>query len=140
MPHFILEYSNNLKVKKSYLSLFSKFHQLTEEKLGIDKLNCKSRAVRRKTFHVGDGDPNHAFVHLTIKLFEGHPVAAKQEVGSVALGLLQNFYKKSVRKLIFQPSVEIVEIKKDHYFKLTAEEILANKKPEKKHHKEDETE
>ncbi len=139
MPHFVLEYSNNLKVKKTHLSLFTKFHNLAEEKLGIDKLNCKSRAVRRKNFYVGDGDPNHAFVHLTIRLFEGHNPAAKQEVGSIALGLLQDFYKKSSKKLIFQPSVEIVEIKKDHYFKLTAEEILSNKLTEKKHHKKDET-
>lgn len=137
MPHFVLEYSSNLKVKKSYISLFSKLHTLAEEKLGIDPLNCKSRAIRRKIFFVSDGDPANAFAHLIIRLFEGHDPAAKQEVGVAALGLLQDFYKKGAKKLIFQPTVEIIEIRKEHYFKLSADEILLNKK-QKKRHKESE--
>jgi len=140
MPHFILEYSSNLKVKKTYLALFSKLHTLAEEKLGIDPLNCKSRAIRRKIFHVSDGDPANAFAHLTIRLFEGHNPDAKQEVGATALSLLQDFYKKSAKKLIFQPTVEIVEIKKEHYFKLSADEILLNKKQKKGHKQSEETE
>jgi 5-carboxymethyl-2-hydroxymuconate isomerase len=135
MPHFVLEYSNNLEVKKSFESLFSELHSLAEKKLGIDPLNCKSRSLRRKVFFVGDGDPANAFAHLTIRLFEGHNPEAKQEVGATALSLLQDFYKKGTKKLIFQPTVEIVEIKKEHYFKLSADEILLNKK-QKKGHKE----
>jgi 5-carboxymethyl-2-hydroxymuconate isomerase len=140
MPQLILEYSNNLKVKKSYLSLFSKLHHMLVEELRFDPLNCKSRAVRRKEFFVGDGDPTNAFAHLIIRLFEGHDPAAKQKAGETALGLLQNFYKKSAKKLVFQPTVEIVEIKKEHYFKLSVEEILKNKKTKKVHSEHDENE
>lgn len=130
MPQVILEYSNNLKVKKKYLAFFSKLHGILTEKLDVDLLNCKSRAVRRKTNFVADGDPLHAFAHLTLRIFEGHNPVAKSEAGEAALKLMMDFYRKSSKNLIFQPTVEFVEIKKENYFKLSVDDIFGSNKPD----------
>ncbi len=126
MPHITLEYSSNIRINKDFGSLFGQIHQLLERSLMVNPLNCKSRAICHDNFYISKGDPKHAFAHLQIKVLDKHPFEGKQEVGSGAFELVKEFFKDQIEGLIFQPSVEIHEMKGDLYYKLAVEEILNN--------------
>lgn len=130
MPHITLEYSSNLKVtKENFPFFFSNLHQALVDHLGVNILNCKSRAVRLKNYYIADGDKDHAFAHLEIKILEGHNRVGVDLAGEMAMKLLRNFFEMVTDGLVFQPSVEIVEIPKTNYFKISAEEIIGTKRP-----------
>jgi 5-carboxymethyl-2-hydroxymuconate isomerase len=124
MPHITLEYSSNIRITKDFGTLFSQIHQLLERTLKVNPLNCKSRIICHDRFFISDGDANHAFAHLQIKVLDKHPEEGKKAVGSGAFELLREFFKDEVGGLCFQPSVEVHEMKGDLYYKLGVEEIL----------------
>jgi len=124
MPHITLEYSSNIPITKDFGKLFGQIHQLLERSLKVNPLNCKSRVICHDNFFVAKGDLKHAFAHLQIKVLDRHPFEGKQEVGAGAFELLKEFYMDQVDGLIFQPSVEIHEMKGDLYYKLGVGEIL----------------
>jgi len=123
MPHITLEYSSNIRITKDLGVLFSQIHKLLEHSLNINTLNCKSRANCQDTFFLADGDKKHAFAHLQIKVLDKHPLEGKQELGAGAFELVKVFFYGQVEGLCFQPSVEILEMKKDLYYKLPLEGI-----------------
>jgi 5-carboxymethyl-2-hydroxymuconate isomerase len=124
MPHITLEYSSNITITKDFSVLFGQIHQLLERSLKVNPLNCKSRIVCHDRFYIADGNENHAFAHLQIKVLDKHPEEGKKNVGSGAFALLREFFKDEVAGFCFQPSVEIHEMKGDLYYKLGVEEIL----------------
>lgn len=124
MPQITLEYSSNLKGEMDFSSLFRNLHATIFATLGISMLNCKSRAVERNKFYIADGNPGHAFAHLEIKILAGRSPEELTPLGKAALELLQYFYGDTAVGLNFQPSVEIIEIPKRNYFKLSMEEIM----------------
>ena len=124
MPHITLEYSSNIRITKDFGALFGQIHQLLECSLKVNPLNCKSRIICHESYFIVDGNENHAFAHLQIKVLDKHPLEGKKELGSGAFELLRDFFKDEVDGLCFQPSVEIHEMKGDLYYKLGVEEIL----------------
>ncbi len=123
MPHISLEYSSNISITKDFGALFGQIHQLLEHSLKVNPLNCKSRIITHDNYFIADGNENHAFAHLQIKVLDKHPMEGKQEVGEGAFELLKEFFKGQTGGLIFQPSVEIHEMKEDLYYKLAVEEF-----------------
>ena len=68
MPHFILEYSANLKDELSLDELFKTLHETAME-TGVFPLGgIRFRAVRCDDYLIADADPDNAFVHLTAKI------------------------------------------------------------------------
>ena len=124
MPHITLEYSSNIRITKDFGELFGPIHQLLEHSLKVNPLNCKSRIICHDHFFIADGNENHAFAHLQIKVLDKHPEEGKIAVGFGAFELLRDFFNDDVDGLCFQPSVEIHEMKGDFYYKLGLEEIL----------------
>jgi 5-carboxymethyl-2-hydroxymuconate isomerase len=80
--------------------------------------NCKSRAVRHETYHVGDGAAEKAFVHVEVRFLEGRPADTKQPVGREILRILQDHYRPSLERLDLQITVEVGEIARRLYFKI----------------------
>jgi 5-carboxymethyl-2-hydroxymuconate isomerase len=66
---------------------------------------------------VGDGAGESAFVHLDIRLLEGRPVEALQEVGKGTMEILASHFLPPVSGADTQITVEIQEIRRDAYFK-----------------------
>ncbi|MBN1317090.1 MAG: 5-carboxymethyl-2-hydroxymuconate Delta-isomerase [Anaerolineales bacterium] len=121
MPHLTLEYTNNLTDQINYDDLFSKLHQAISDTTGIDIQNCKSRAVCHDTFWISTGDASNAFVNLIIRIFEGRPAKIKQDTAQQCMAVLKEFYGKSLAGLDLQISIEIQDIQRQFYFKLTSE-------------------
>jgi len=89
MAHFIYEYSANLPAGQLDLSgLMEKMHAAASAS-GIFPLSgIRSRAIRCEDFRVGDGDPHHGFVNLSMKVGRGRDLETRMEVGRTLFDIL----------------------------------------------------
>ena len=116
MPHLTLEYTDNLQPVAGFDPLFDRLHRLVAEVGGIRLGNCKSRAVCREVYFVGEGGDRQAFVHLTIRFLAGRSAEVKEQIGRQSLAALQEHFPPSTG-LEVQITVEIQEIERAAYFK-----------------------
>lgn len=77
MAHFVLEYSDNSGLNKdpdAIQKLFEELHTAAE-KTGLFPLKgIRSRAYCCEHHRVADGNPEHCFAHLEVKLGAGRPL------------------------------------------------------------------
>ena len=119
MPHFILEYSDNLLEEVDHRQIFRNLHRLLVENGPFKLSDIKSRAVAHKNFYVSDGNDANAFVHLTLSIFKGRELEVQQRVGNKLLVFLQNEFARSCAALKFSITVQIKEINTETYFKIS---------------------
>lgn len=74
-------------------------------------------------YFIADGEISHAFAHLQIQTLNRHNPEKLKILGESVFKELTDFFKDQVAGLLFQPSVEIAEMKQDLYFKWPAEKI-----------------
>jgi 5-carboxymethyl-2-hydroxymuconate isomerase len=116
MPQLILEYSSNIKAPANFKELFLKCHRILESVGAIRISNCKSRAVKRDVYLVGDGtNPHEAFVHLDLSFAAERNLDIKQRIGREILKVLEDHFPKSND---LQITVKITSIEKETYFKI----------------------
>lgn len=79
MAHFILEYSDNLdKNELSIQALFSDLHEAAESSNLFPLKGIRSRAYCCKDYRIADGNPDHGFAHLEVKLGAGRKFEERQ--------------------------------------------------------------
>jgi len=116
MPHVTLEYTGNIDHPIEFHDLFSELHQVLASAAGIDVNNCKSRAIRLQTYHIGEGQTENAFAHLEIQLLQGRSVELKREIGERGLRVLAKHLMPSGEPDL-QITLEIRDMQRDAYFK-----------------------
>ncbi len=117
MPNILLEYTTNVSEIIDYESLFIEIHRVLHELGGIKLDNCKSRVSAIEQYHIGDGHPSNAFVQMSISFIAGRSDELKQQVGNACLACLKQFYTRSMEKLDLQITVELIDIRREDYFK-----------------------
>ena len=123
MPHFVLEYSDNILEEVDFKDFFERLHTLLVEN-GPFKLSAiKSRAIRHRQFCVADGKDSNAFVHLTLSIFKGRDLSIRQAVGEKILSFLKGEFARSFQKLNCSYTVEVKEMEKETYFKATSGQL-----------------
>ena len=115
MPQLILEYSGNIIEKNNLPNLLLKCHQVLTDNLPTEIAGCKSRAVQRDTFCVGDGSPNHAFVHVNLQVLPGRSLEVLQKVGNHLMQALKDYFAESLKKFKLQLTIEISELPKTYF-------------------------
>lgn len=117
MPHFVLEYSDNILEEVDFKDFFERLHSLLVENGPFNLSAIKSRAIRHQQFHVADGKESNAFVHLTLSIFKGRDLSIRQAVGEEILSFLKGEFARSFEELNCSYTVEVKEIEKETYFK-----------------------
>lgn len=117
MPQIVLQYSSNVLEQTDFSVLFAGIHETLHEQAGIKLDNCKSRVLRCDDYHIGDGHPSNAFVHLDIRFIEGRSEAVKNDAGTECLNRLKAFFERSIARLDLQITVELGDIPRKSYFK-----------------------
>ena len=117
MPQLTLEFSSNVIEKNNLNKLFQECHFLLEKLLPTNIDSCKSRAIEYLHYHIGNGEPNNAFVHITLKVMPGRSVDTLKIVGDDMMAILENYFSSSLKKLNLQMTLEIMELQQT-YFKI----------------------
>jgi len=110
MPHLIIEYSANIEPNIDVNGLVQALH---ETAVSIDALptgGIRTRAVRRETFIVADGDPSNGFVNVVLRISEGRSVELRKEVGQTLLSTLTAYVQEDYDRRPMSLSLEIQEI------------------------------
>lgn len=119
MPQLMLEFSSNIKEKNNLQNLLRDCHSILETTLPTTLQSCKSRAVERDCYCVGDGKTENAFVHVTLKVMPGRSQEILQAVGESVINLLREYFRASLKELNLQITVEILELDRN-YFKISS--------------------
>jgi 5-carboxymethyl-2-hydroxymuconate isomerase len=121
MPQLILEYSANVLEQNNFTQLFKTCHEILAQKLPADLGSCKSRAIQHNIYYVGNGEPNNAFVHVSLKCMEGRSEEILQNMTQEILNVLQNHFAGSLKKLNLQISLQLGELSAKRYFRVSSE-------------------
>jgi 5-carboxymethyl-2-hydroxymuconate isomerase len=116
VPHIIFEYSDNIPALTDYSPLFAEIHHALNTIGGIKLENCKSRVRVANDFYIGDGSPQHAFIHLEVEFVSGRSTQVKQAIGDECLGIVKKYYQSQLSESL-QITVKIEDISLDFYFK-----------------------
>ncbi|MCE2951231.1 MAG: 5-carboxymethyl-2-hydroxymuconate Delta-isomerase [Alphaproteobacteria bacterium] len=118
MPHIIIEFSKGACEKPTLESFFERAHNFVVEALPTQLSSCKSRALEHTIFRVGEGNPEDAFIHLTLKVLPGRAPETLEKVSQGLLTLLSEHLKKEgVTHKKTGLSVEIQEL--SYYHKIS---------------------
>jgi 5-carboxymethyl-2-hydroxymuconate isomerase len=116
MPHFTLEYSQNIIEKNNvFTELFKKSHALLTEMLPTQMNSCMSRAVPQEIYYIGDGRGGTVFIHGTLKVKPGRTQETLKKTGEALLVLIKGYFPESCRRLNARVSLELIELPETYF-------------------------
>jgi 5-carboxymethyl-2-hydroxymuconate isomerase len=81
MPHFTIEYSANLDKRLDMAAVVEVVRKAAVE-TGIFPLGgIRVRALRCEHYAIADGNPQHGFLDMVLRLGEGRDLAARKKAG-----------------------------------------------------------
>ena len=110
MPHQIIEYSANLEEKMDIGVLLDGMHQIAADTDGLPLGGLRTRAARREHYRIADKHPDHAFVHVILKLGHGRPEEVRQGFGEKLFAVLCELLEPVASVSSLAISLEIQEI------------------------------
>lgn len=118
MPQILLEYTDNI-VENDLSETLLKVHHILTEQLPAELNTCKSRLSRLENYVIGNGEKDHAFVHLSVDVKKGRAPELLDSVASNLLNILKETFAAASSKLNLQITVAIGELP-DVYKKYSA--------------------
>ena len=109
MPHLILEYTDNLDFKVQ--PLLARLHEEVVATGAINLKGIKSRAIKHTQYRIADGDPQYAFVHVSLLIREGRPVEIQKEATRRVMAVLKETFGSRFEKEHLSLSVDLKEMR-----------------------------
>ena len=117
MPHFIVEYSANIRDEIDSVRLFHKLRDAAVE-TGVFPLGgIRFRAVCCEEYLVADGDPENAFVHMTAKIGHGRPLDVRRGAAERLFKVMTDHLQPLFDSRPLAISFELAELHPDLSFK-----------------------
>ena len=83
MPHFVVEYTDNLGAEARIGALLTRVNQVLLDQGGVFPAGgIRSRAVRLTEYAVADEAEDYAFVHAVLRIGSGRSAEVKRRVGA----------------------------------------------------------
>jgi 5-carboxymethyl-2-hydroxymuconate isomerase len=117
MPHFILEYSRNLEGELRLQALFRELRAAALETGIFPLAGIRFRAHACHSYLIADGNPENAFVHLTLKLGHGRPLDVRRGVGEKLFAALTEHLNPIFARRPLAISFEMRELDPELSFK-----------------------
>ncbi len=108
MPHLTLEYTDNLDFDVQ--PLLARLHEELIATGAVNLKGIKSRAVRLTDYRIADGNPDYAFVHVSLLIREGRPVEVQQEAARRVMNVLKESFGQRFESGYLSLSVDIKEM------------------------------
>ncbi|MDQ0189131.1 5-carboxymethyl-2-hydroxymuconate Delta-isomerase [Alicyclobacillus cycloheptanicus] len=116
MPHFILEYTDNIKADADIPSLLKK---VTEVLIAHGDMfpigGIRARAIELHDYRIADGQADDAFVHATLKIGAGRSEADKQQVGDELFEVMKAHFADLMSRRYLALSMELYEFPRPTY-------------------------
>ena len=91
MPHFSIEYSANIDTRVD-IALVVELVRKAAVETGIFPLGgIRVRAVKCEHYAIADGNPQHGFVAMVLRLGEGRDLAARKKAGEHIFKALSDY-------------------------------------------------
>ena len=110
MPHVIVEFSRNLEGDIDPPALIRAIHDAVVATKVFPLGGIRTRAAPRDVYLVADGDPDHAFVAVTMRIGRGRDAAIRTRVADDVMAALAAATARTFAQRGLSLSVEIQEI------------------------------
>ena len=81
MPHFTIEYSANLDGHLDMAEVVEVVRKAAVEAVIFPLGGIRVRAIKCEHYAIADGNPNHAFLDMVLRLGEGRDLATRKKAG-----------------------------------------------------------
>jgi 5-carboxymethyl-2-hydroxymuconate isomerase len=110
MPHFIIEYTDNIKAEADISGLLEKTNNVLISHGNIFPIGgIRSRAIDIHDYRVADGSENDAFVHATLKIGAGRSEADKKAICDELFEVIKAHFAYLFAKRYLALSMELIE-------------------------------
>ncbi len=117
MPHFMVEYSENIEEALDLPRLFERLTETAVETGVFELAGIRCRALPRAQYRLADNHPDNAFLHLHLRIRAGRPLEDRKRAGQAIFAMLNDYLAPIFDSRPFMLSFEIAEIDADLNFK-----------------------
>lgn len=110
MPHFIVEYTDNIKGEANLGKLFEEIHKVLITQNNVFPIGgIRSRAIELNEYRVADGTEDDAFVHAVLKIGTGRSEEIKKEVCFTIFEIMKEHFSQLMENRYLALSMELIE-------------------------------
>ena len=117
MPHFTIEYSANLEGHVDMAEIVEVVRKAAVEAVIVPLGGIRVRAIRCEHYAIADGNPNHAFLDMVLRLGEGRDLATRKKAGEHVFKALSTHLDPVFAKMKFALSFDMQINDKETSFK-----------------------
>lgn len=118
MPHFIIEYTNNIKEEANISNLLQKVNKILISRSDIFPTGgIRSRAIALEDYYIADGKEDDAFVHAIFKIGAGRIEEDKKETCDRIFNMMKEHFANLYANRYFALSMELVEFNEGGTYK-----------------------
>jgi len=131
MPHFIVEYTSNIKHEADIPGLLSKANAVLIAQDGVFPIGgIRSRAIELLDYRMADGEADYAFVHATLKIGAGRTDAVKKKACDELFRMIKDHFASLYAKRYLALSMELAEFNEGGSYKHNNVHARFNKAPQ----------
>jgi 5-carboxymethyl-2-hydroxymuconate isomerase len=118
MPHFVVEYTSNIKAGAHIPELLAKVNQILSAQDGLFPCGgIRSRAIELTEYCIADGQADYAFVHCNLKIGAGRSDAEKRHVCDQLFEAIKGHFADLFSKRYLALSLELNEFSESGTYK-----------------------
>ncbi|QQZ08400.1 5-carboxymethyl-2-hydroxymuconate Delta-isomerase [Heyndrickxia vini] len=119
MPHFIIEYTDNIKEEARIQELLKKINEVLISKNDIFPVGgIRSRAIELHNYCIADGSHDDAFVHASLKIGSGRSEEVKQATCNEIFNVMKDHFSHLYQHRYLALSLELNEFSEAGTYKL----------------------
>lgn len=119
LPHFIVEYTDNIKNEANISKLFEKIHKVLIARDPVFPIGgIRSRAIEVNHYRIADGAEDDAFVHAVLKIGAGRSDEIKKEVCDALFEVMKDHFSFLMSNRYLALSMELSEFSEAGTYKL----------------------
>ena len=110
MPHFIVEYTDNIAREADIPGLLARANRVLMDQGGVFPTGgIRSRAIELRHYVIADGAADDAFVHAILKIGAGRDEAVKKKVCDELFAAMKAHFAELYGRRYLALSLELVE-------------------------------
>jgi 5-carboxymethyl-2-hydroxymuconate isomerase len=110
MPHFIAEYSANIKNDIDFQEFFCKVNAYLGQSGVFPLAGIRSRAICVDHYVIADAKYDYAFIHMTLKVGAGRDVEIRQVIAQELFKLIETYFQPLQDQRLLAISFEMTEL------------------------------